>query len=69
MLEIIVQIIDDHMTKSSSHQHSQKYANHEVIEMLLEKRLQAGKFCSEYILFRDPIEKKISRQKSDEVEI
>jgi len=36
--------------------------------MFLEKGLQTGKSLSEYIFFGDPIEKKISRQKSDEIE-
>lgn len=68
MLEIILQIIDDHMTQPSTDQHAEKYAEHEVVEVLFEKSLQTREFRSENILFGDPIEEKISREKCDEIE-
>jgi hypothetical protein len=67
MLEIIAEIIDNHMTQSSSDKDTQKYANHKVIEMILEKSLQTRKFHSEYIFFGDPREEKISAYESDEI--
>ncbi len=68
MLQIITEIVDDHMSQSSSDEDTQKYANHEVIEMILEKGLQTGKFRSEYIFFDDPRKEKISYHKCDEIE-
>lgn len=68
MLEIMLQIVDDYMPQSASQQYAEKDAQHEVVEMVLEKYLQTRKMCSEDILFYDPMKKQIPYSERDEIE-
>jgi len=68
MLDIIMKVIDDHMTESSSEKDAEEYADDQVVEIFLQKGLQTWKSLSEYILFGYPIEEEIAYDKSDEIE-
>lgn len=68
MLEIILEIINNYVAQSSSHEYTQKHTKNKVINILLEKCLHTREFVSEYIFFGKSMEKKIARQKCDEIE-
>lgn len=68
MLEIMLQIVDNHMSESTSQQYAEEYVKHKIVEMFFKKCLQTGESLSEYIFFADPIEKEISRQKCYDIE-
>lgn len=63
-----MQVIDNHMTESSSEKNAEEYADDQVIEILFQEGLQVRECLSEYILFGYPIEEEIAYDKSDEIE-
>jgi hypothetical protein len=56
------------MSQSPSDQYTEKYEQHEVVQMFFEKRLQTWKGLSEYIFFGNSKKKKIAYKKCDEIE-
>lgn len=68
MLEIIREIIDNHVSQSSSYQYTEENEEYKVVEIFLEKCLQSGELFSEYIFFAYPMKKKIRCQECNDIE-